>query len=93
MQKLTPCVIINHSLPIPFPYITFDDDSTIVHYLCTSSSVHVRYLFGHTPNIYWTYTGHILDIYWTCVEGNPLLSGRKGMLEASYERNACCLRS
>ena len=79
MQKLTPCVIINHSLRIPFPYITFDDDSTVVHYLCTSSSVHVRYLFGHTPNIYWTCTGHILDKYRTYGEVNPLLNGRKGM--------------
>lgn len=79
MQKLTPCVIINHSLPIPFPYITFDDDSTVVHYLCTSSSVHVRYLFGQTLNIYWTYTGHIPDKYRTYGEVNPLLKGRKGM--------------
>ena len=29
----------------------------------------VRYLFGLTPNIYWTCTGHILDNYRTCVLG------------------------
>lgn len=44
-----------------------------------SCSVDVRYLFGITLDNYWTYSGHVLDIYWTCVEGNPLLSGRKGM--------------
>ena len=74
-----------HCFGIPFPYITFDDGSIVVHYLCTISSVYARYLFGLTPNIYWTCTGHVPDNYRTSGEVNPLLSSRNSMPEVWLE--------
>jgi hypothetical protein len=44
---------------------SLDDESGYVHYLPIICSLFVQYMFSHSLDKYWTYTGEILEKYWT----------------------------